>query len=64
MLFRSLQHLPAEDSRSRAIVTQMKIDEQGHAELAENLGAAELPQPVKQFMQLTSKVMTNLASRI
>ncbi|PIP02920.1 MAG: demethoxyubiquinone hydroxylase family protein [Zetaproteobacteria bacterium CG12_big_fil_rev_8_21_14_0_65_54_13] len=59
-----LQHLPAEDSRSRAIVTQMKIDEQGHAELAENLGAAELPQPVKQFMQLTSKVMTNLASRI
>ncbi|MDX8405680.1 MAG: 2-polyprenyl-3-methyl-6-methoxy-1,4-benzoquinone monooxygenase [Mariprofundus sp.] len=59
-----LEHLPVEDQRSRAIVSQMKIDEQGHADLAENLGAAELPQPVKQFMQLTSKVMTGLAVKI
>jgi len=59
-----LEHLPLEDTRSRAIVSQMKIDEQGHADLAENLGAAALPQPVKHFMQLTSRVMTNLAARI
>jgi ubiquinone biosynthesis monooxygenase Coq7 len=42
----------------------MKIDEQGHADVAENLGAAELPQPVKQLMKLTSKVMTILAEKI
>jgi ubiquinone biosynthesis monooxygenase Coq7 len=59
-----LQRLPAADSRSRAIVEQMKIDEQGHADVAENLGAAELPQPVKQLMKLTSKVMTILAEKI
>ncbi len=59
-----LQRLPDEDLRSRAIVAQMKIDEQGHAELAESLGAAELPQPIKQFMQLTSKIMTSVAKRI
>jgi len=59
-----LDRLPENDIRSRAIVAQMKIDEQGHAELAENLGAAELPQPVKQFMKLTSKVMTNLAEKV
>jgi len=59
-----LQQLPVDDERSRAIVTQMKSDEQGHANLAESLGAAELPAPVKQFMQLTSKVMTNLAARV
>jgi len=59
-----LDRLPENDVRSRAIVSQMKIDEQGHAELAEGLGAAELPQPVKQFMRLTSKVMTNLAEKV
>ncbi|MDX8396005.1 MAG: 2-polyprenyl-3-methyl-6-methoxy-1,4-benzoquinone monooxygenase [Mariprofundaceae bacterium] len=59
-----LENLPAEDFRSRAIVEQMKIDEQGHADLAEDLGAAELPKPVKDLMQVTSKVMTTLAELI
>jgi ubiquinone biosynthesis monooxygenase Coq7 len=59
-----LQQLPAGDSRSRSIVKQMKIDEQGHAELAENLGAAELPQSMKKLMTLTSKVMTSVAEKI
>lgn len=59
-----LERLPKHDSRSRAIVEQMKIDEQGHADLAHNLGAAPLHEPVKQFMQLTSKVLTNLAEKI
>jgi len=59
-----LARLPQHDSRSRAIVEQMKVDEQGHADLAHDLGAAPLPEPVKALMQLTSKVMTNLAERI
>jgi len=59
-----LERLPENDARSRAIVEQMKIDEQGHAELAEDLGAAELPQPVKQMMKFTSKVMTALAEKL
>lgn len=59
-----LQRLPEQDRRSREIVSQMKVDEQGHADLAEELGAAQLPPPVKQMMKLTSKIMTNLAERI
>ncbi len=59
-----LDRLPEEDDRSRAIVEQMKIDEQGHAELAEHLGAADLPQPIKQMMKLTSKVMTSVAEKV
>jgi len=59
-----LNRLPAGDCRSRAIVEQMKIDEQAHADLAENLGAAELPQPIKKAMRLTSRIMTALAERI
>ncbi|MDQ6969187.1 MAG: 2-polyprenyl-3-methyl-6-methoxy-1,4-benzoquinone monooxygenase [Mariprofundus sp.] len=59
-----LSRLPENDVRSRAIVEQMQIDEQGHADLAEYLGAAELPKPVKDMMQLTSKVMTTLAEKI
>jgi len=59
-----LQVLPPQDARSRAIVSQMREDEQGHARLAEDLGAADLPRPVKGFMKLTAKVMTTLAYRI
>ncbi len=59
-----LNKLPDNDTRSRAIVAQMKIDEQGHADLAEGLGAAQLPQPVKQAMKLTSKIMTTLAEKV
>jgi len=59
-----LEKLPAHDERSRAIVSQMRQDEQGHAELAEHLGAAVLPKPVQGLMKLTSKVMTTLAQRV
>jgi len=58
-----LKQLPGKDTRSRTIVTQMKKDELGHAHLAEDLGAAELPSPVKTLMKLTSKVMTILAEK-
>ncbi|MDQ6958327.1 MAG: 2-polyprenyl-3-methyl-6-methoxy-1,4-benzoquinone monooxygenase [Mariprofundaceae bacterium] len=59
-----LKRLPKKDIRSRAIIIQMKEDELGHAHLAEELGAAELPSPVKSLMKLTSKVMTTVAERI
>ncbi len=59
-----LENLPEEDKRSRAIVEQMKVDELGHAHLAESLGAAKLPQVVKSGMTLTSKVMTGLSEKI
>ena len=59
-----LTELPENDSRSRAIVSQMKEDELCHAHLAEDLGAADLPPPVKALMKLTSKIMTSVAERI
>lgn len=59
-----LAQLPAQDKRSRAIVSQMREDEQKHADLAEHLGAAVLPKPVQGLMKLTSKVMTTLAKRV
>jgi len=59
-----LDRLPPQDTRSRAIASQMRTDELGHATLAENLGAAELPQPVKKLMRLSSKVMTTLAAKV
>ncbi|MDQ6953922.1 MAG: 2-polyprenyl-3-methyl-6-methoxy-1,4-benzoquinone monooxygenase [Mariprofundaceae bacterium] len=59
-----LQDLPENDGRSRAIVTQMRTDELGHAKLAEDLGAATLPKAVNTVMGFTAKVMTSLAERI
>jgi len=56
-----LQRLPAQDSKSRAILQQMKEDEAHHATTALEAGGAELPKPVKKLMALTSKVMTRTA---
>ncbi|UJP06102.1 MAG: 2-polyprenyl-3-methyl-6-methoxy-1,4-benzoquinone monooxygenase [Nitrosomonas sp.] len=56
-----LERLPANDAKSRAIVTQMKIDEASHATMALSHGATELPLPVKFAMKLSSQVMTKTA---
>jgi ubiquinone biosynthesis monooxygenase Coq7 len=53
-----LQRLAPQDEKSRAILEQMREDEGHHATTAIEAGAAELPEPVKQLMRLTSKVMT------
>lgn len=59
-----LLRLPDDDQRSRAIVKQMRDEEQQHGENATSAGAADLPRPVKDLMRLTSKVMTHTAYRI
>jgi len=59
-----LQRLPKEDSVSRAIVSQMVIDEAEHAQMAIDNGAAELPDAIKKMMQLSAKVMTTLSEKI
>lgn len=59
-----MQRLPENDHRSRAIVTQMKIDEAEHAEMAHNNGAAELPQTIKKAMNMTAALMKTVAGRI
>lgn len=53
-----LGELPAADSRSRAILEQMRSDEQAHGELARRAGGVDLPPPVRKAMQLTARVMT------
>ena len=63
-LDRHLEELPPNDLRSRAIVTQMRYDEVAHAEAAAQLGAEELPLPVKKVMEAMAKVMTTAAYRI
>jgi ubiquinone biosynthesis monooxygenase Coq7 len=59
-----LLRLPDEDARSRAIVRQMRDEEQQHGENAVAAGAADLPQPIRELMRLTSKIMTKTAYRI
>ena len=56
-----LDHLPEDDAKSRAIVEQMRDEEQEHGENAVDAGAAELPRPVIRLMRVTAKVMTNTA---
>ena len=56
-----LKRLPEKDARSRAILEQMKTDEAHHGEIAKRAGGMPMPAPVRLFMQLTSKVMTETA---
>jgi len=59
-----MQQLPEQDLRSRAILEQMKTDEEQHRVSAINAGGAELPLPIKKIMGLTSKIMTTIAYKI
>jgi ubiquinone biosynthesis monooxygenase Coq7 len=59
-----LDKLPAEDRRTRAVVEAMRTDEAKHRDTAIQLGAAEMPAPLKLAMRLASKVMTTLSYRV
>lgn len=59
-----LQELPIQDTRSRAVIEQMLVDEANHAQVALNAGGYQFPQPVKGLMTLVSKVMTTASYRI
>jgi ubiquinone biosynthesis monooxygenase Coq7 len=59
-----LSRLPAADTASRAIVSQMQKDEARHAMDAQKSGAVELPLPVQGLMRLAAKVMTTVAHRV
>lgn len=56
-----LDQLAPADKKSRAILEQMRTDEGRHATVAIESGAASLPEPARQLMRLTSKVMTKTA---
>jgi ubiquinone biosynthesis monooxygenase Coq7 len=53
-----IDQLPAEDEKSGAILSQMRIDEDQHRTTALNRGGADFPGPVKELMTLVSKAMT------
>ena len=59
-----LQMLSPADERTRALVDRMRQEEGKHRQTAVSLGAADLPQPVKQVMRLMAKVMTTVAYRV
>jgi ubiquinone biosynthesis monooxygenase Coq7 len=56
-----LRRLPEADSKSRAILEQMKEDEAHHGTMALAAGGAQLPRPVKSLMRLASRIMTGTA---
>lgn len=53
-----LEQLPVDDVKTRAILEQMKIDEERHGAMAISAGGTDFPGPVKDAMTLMSKVMT------
>jgi ubiquinone biosynthesis monooxygenase Coq7 len=56
-----LSRLGEDDARSRAVVEQMRDDENRHGAVGRSLGGEDLPFPVKLAMRMASKVMTRTA---
>lgn len=56
-----LQLLPAQDVRSRAVVEQMRIDEQRHGAAAQAMGAQKTALPVRLAMHVMGRLMTGTA---
>ncbi|MES2819486.1 MAG: 2-polyprenyl-3-methyl-6-methoxy-1,4-benzoquinone monooxygenase [Pseudomonadota bacterium] len=59
-----LNQLPAADEKTRAILEQMRRDEQQHAATALEAGGFRFPAPITFGMRLLSKVMTKSTYRI
>lgn len=59
-----LEQLPVQDEKSRAILEQMRIDEQKHSTNALAAGGFKFPAPIKVGMTLLSKVMTKTTYHI
>ncbi|MGQ0442558.1 MAG: 2-polyprenyl-3-methyl-6-methoxy-1,4-benzoquinone monooxygenase [Methylophilaceae bacterium] len=56
-----LEKLSNKDIKTRKIIEQMQADELSHAKEAQQLGAADLPEPVKIGMKFGSRIMTTTA---
>jgi ubiquinone biosynthesis monooxygenase Coq7 len=59
-----LERLPEGDARSQAILDQMKLDEARHADMAQEAGARDLPEPIRRAMAFTAGIMKTLAYRL
>ena len=59
-----INRLPAADTKSLAIVEQMRDDEVRHGAMALEAGAAPVPTPVKYLMRRAADVMRAIAYRI
>lgn len=59
-----LLRLPPQDTRSRAILTQMQNDEARHADNALGRGGVDLPFPVPTLMRWASNAMKAVAYRV
>jgi ubiquinone biosynthesis monooxygenase Coq7 len=59
-----LGKLPENDLRSRAIVAQMRDEEEEHGANAKEAGAMPLPPPVRELMRAVATVMTRTAYRV
>lgn len=57
-LDKHLARLPQRDSKSRAILEHMRIDETQHATAALAAGGASLPRPIRKLMAMAAKLMT------
>jgi ubiquinone biosynthesis monooxygenase Coq7 len=56
--------LPDGDARSRAIIEQMREDEERHGETALEVGGSVFPEPVRRAMAALSKLMTESVYRV
>lgn len=60
-LHQHLERIPSHDTKSRAVLAQMKLDEAAHAAMAEEHGARSLPWWIQKTMSFTADSMKKIA---
>lgn len=63
-LTKHMATLPSQDEKSRAVLTQMHIDEAKHKAMALDAGGYAFPKPIMAIMTQVSKVMTTTTYRV
>ncbi len=59
-----INQIPRQDTKTHAILAQMKADEIRHGQNARDAGGVEFPKPIKSLMTAMSKVMKFIVYRL
>ena len=59
-----MQNVSSNDNKTKAIMKQMREDEEAHGLAAQEAGAAELPAELKEVMSTVAKIMTSTSYKI
>ena len=59
-----MKNVSTNDNKTKAVMKQMREDEEAHGLAAREAGAADLPEEIKEVMSAVAKIMTSTSYQI